>query len=256
MVSKIILYICLYFSSTAYSFSCDETYAKEILSNFQWYTEDYPPYNYKDKAGKLVGIYPDILMLIYKELDLSLDIDDVVTVPWARLFHTLEYSPNHAAFNMIKTPERAKKFQLVTLPIITKISIMVLEENKHILIKKSLEELTYSVVRQDIGGHLLNELLHIRNQVETTSASNMLGTLIYHRVEAIAYSELVAHFQLSNLDFEDKKLISIHTLNHKYKTAFIFHKDMPNCVSKLFSKTITLLNEKGEIAKVVKKYEH
>ncbi len=254
MVSKVILFIGLFFSTINYSFSCDETHTKKILSNFQWYTEHYPPYNYKDRQGKLVGIYPEVLKLIYKELELRLNIDDIVIVPWARLFHTLENSPVHAAFNMIKTPDRAKKFQLISLPIITKISILVLEENKDILTKKKLKELTYSVVRKDIGEHLLSEQLHIKNKLETTSASSMLGTLIYRRVDAIAYSELVAKFQLSKLGFEDKKLVSIHTLNDKYKTAFIFHKNTPTCVSVLFSQTIALLDEKGEITKVVNKY--
>lgn len=254
MISKVLLFFCLFFSITAHSWGCSETQAKKMLANYQWYTEDYPPYNYKNRQRKLVGIYPEILKLIYKELALNINLDDIVIVPWARLFYTLEHSSKHAAFSMIKTPDRAKKFQLITLPIIAKVSIMVLEENKDILTRKSLQELTYSVVREDIGEHLLNKQWHIKNKVETASASSMLSTLIYGRVEAIAYSDLVANFQLSKFDFEDKKLISIYTLNDKFKTAFIFHKDTPICVSKLFSQTIALLDEKGEITKVVNKY--
>jgi len=254
MILRVVLFFCFFFTSPTFSFECNELQAKNILTNYQWYTEDYPPYNYKNKQGKLVGIYPEILKLIYKSLNLNINLGDIVIVPWARLFYTLEHSSKHAAFSMIETPERAKKFQLIALPITVKVSIMVLEENKDILTKKNLEELTYSVVRQDIGEHLLNEQLLIKNKVETTSANSMLSTLIYHRVEAIAYSELVANFQLSKLGFTDKKLIPIHTLNDKFKTTFIFHKDTPACVSKLFSQAIRLLDEKGEIAKIVKKY--
>ena len=254
MVLKIAFIICLFFNIPAYSVGCSETQAKKTLANYQWYTEDYPPYNYKNKQGQLVGIYPDILKLIYEELDLNINLADIETVPWARLFHTLEQSSKHAAFSVIETPERTEKFKLIALPITAKVSIMVLEENKDILTRIPLEDLTYSVVREDIGEHLLNEQLHIKNKVETTSASSMLSTLIYRRVEAIAYSELVANFQWSKFGFTDKKLIPIYTLSDKYKTAFIFHKNTPICVSKLFSQAIALLDEKGEIAKVVKKY--
>ncbi|MCW8832471.1 MAG: transporter substrate-binding domain-containing protein, partial [Colwellia sp.] len=227
---------------------------KEILTNYQWYTEDYPPYNYLNKAGQLVGIYPDILKLIYKELKLEKNLNEVMIVPWARLFRTLETTPTYAAFTMIKTPERDKKFQLVDLPILTKISIMVLAKNKDILSHKNIKELTYAVVRQDIGEHLLNNQLNIQNKISTTSASSMLNMLLYNRVEAIAYAELVANFQLSNFDLENEKLVSIYTLSDKFKTAFVFHKDTPICVSTLFSKIIALLNEQGEINRIVQKY--
>ena len=256
MTLKATLFLCLLFSVSTYSVECNEQQAKKILADYQWYTEDYPPYNYKDKQGKLVGIYPEVLLLIYKELNLNINLEDVVTVPWARLFYTLENSLNHAAFNMIKTLEREKKFQLVTLPIVTKISIMVLKENKHILAKKNLAELTYSVVRQDIGEHLLDKHFNVSNKVKTTSASSMLNMLIYRRVHAVAYSELVANFQMDKLGYTNIKLVPIYTLNDKLKTAFIFHKDTPACVSTLFSQVISLLDEKGEIDKIVQKYQH
>jgi len=256
MILKVVLFLCLLFSMTANSFGCNETQAKKLLANYQWYTEDYPPYNYKNKLGKLVGIYPEIIKLIYKELNIVINLDNIMTVPWARLVHTMERSQSYAAFSMIKTPDRDKRFQLISLPIMTKVSIMVLEENKNILASKQLENLTYSVVRQDVGEHLLDKQLNIKNKVVTTSADSMLGMLLYRRVEAIAYSELVASFQLTKFGYENKKLVSIYTLNDKFKTAFVFHKDTPTCVSVLFSQAIALLDEKGEIDKVVQKYQH
>jgi ABC-type amino acid transport substrate-binding protein len=179
-----------------------------------------------------------------------------MTVPWARLFHTLETSPSYAAFNMLKTPEREKKFQLVSLPIMAKVSVMVLEENKNILANKHIESLTYGVVRLDIGEQLLDKQLNVKNKIITSSAKSMLGVLLYHRVDAIAYSELVAQFQLSKFGLKDKKLVPIYSLNDKLKTSFVFHKSTPICVSKLFEKTISLLDKKGEIARVVQKYQH
>ncbi len=256
MIFRLLLIFYFLFSSLAFSFECSELEAKEMLSNYQWYTEDYPPYNYKDKQGNLVGIYPELLVKIYKDLNLEINLDKVRTVPWARLFNTLEHSSKHAAFNMIKTPERAKKFHLVTLPIMTKVSIMVLNENRHILAKKPLKDLTFSVVRQDIGEHLLNEQLKVKNKVQTTSAGSMSNMLIHRRVNAVAYSELVANFQMSRLGYTNKRLVSIYTLEDRLKTAFIFHKSTPVCVTQLFSKTISSLDERGTITQVLKKYQH
>jgi len=252
---KVTLFICLCFSFPALSYEVSEQEVKKILTDYQWYTEDYPPYNYKNKQGELVGIYPEVLTLIYKELNLNINLENVMVVPWARLFQTLKTSPSYAAFNMIKTPERDKLFQLISLPIKTKVSIMVLEENNDILASKPIESLSYSVVRQDIGEHLLDKQLNIKNKIVTTSANSMLAMLLHKRVEAIAYSKLVANFQLSKFGLEDKNLVSIYTLNDNLKTAFVFHKDTSACVSTLFFQTISSLDKKGEIGKVVRKYQ-
>ena len=253
---KIAFLFYLLFSTSAYSLSCDEVRAKKTLSNIQWFTEDYPPYHYINEQGKLAGIYPEILTLIYKELNLKINIDEIVIVPWARLLYTLENSPVHAAFSMIETPERIKSFQLIPIPLISKVTIMVLNENKDILTKKSLQELTYSVVRADIGEQLLEKKLPIKDKVQTTSATSMLNMLIHQRIDAIAYTELVAHFQLNKMNYAKQRLVSIHTLSDTLQGNFAFHKSTPKCVSTLFSQTIALLDKKGEIAQVMKKYHH
>ena len=256
MVFKVILFLCLFFLTSTHSVACNVQQAKEILANYQWYSEDYPPYNYQNKDGRLVGIFPEILELIYKEFNLDMNLNDVMIVPWARLFHTLETSPVHAAFSMVKSPERNKKFTLISLPIMSKVSIIALEENKNILDHKSIEKLSYAVVRQDIGEHLLDAKFNVKNKVVTTSANSMLSMLLYHRVEAIAYSELVAQFQLSHFGLEDIKLTSIYTFNDVFESAFVFHKDTPKCFSTLFSQTISLLDEKGEINRIMQKYQY
>ena len=228
---------------------------KKTLADYQWFTEDYPPYNYQNEQGELVGIYPEVLTLVYKELNLNINTKSIMIVPWARLYYTLEHSLEHAAFSMIKTPEREKKFQLVPLPVETKVSIMVLNENRHILAKKSLEDLTYSVVRQDIGEHLLDKQLNINNKVKTTSASSMLNMLIHRRVHAVAYSELVAYFQIDKIGYTSQKIVPIYTLKDGLKTAFIFHKNTPTCVTQLFHQAMSSLDERGEISRVLKKYQ-
>ena len=256
MGRKVLIFILIFVTLPVNASECTQQEAKNILSNYQWYAEDYPPYNYRDKQGELIGIFTDVLLLIYKELDLSLSTKDILTVPWARLYQTLENSSKHAAFNMLKTPKRDKLFQLVTLPLITKISILVLNENKMSLINKDLDELTIGVVRKDIGEYLLDQLNIDVTKVETISASSLLQMLIGQRIHAIAYAEAVANFQLTKLGFAQQEITSIYTLSNKLETAFIFHKDTPKCVTSLFAQTIATLNAKGEIEKISKQYHH
>lgn len=251
---KVALIVCLLCATSAVSKACDETQAKVILSNIQWYTEDYPPYHYQNLQGQLAGIYPELLTLIYQSIGHKVDLTKVAIVSWTRLLYTLENYSNHAAFSMIETPQRKEEFQLVSLPLFSNVTVMVLEENKAILSKKPLEKLKYAVVRADIGEQLLQKHTSAKQIKQTTSPKSMLNMLVNGRIEAIAYNELVAQFYLAKMNATKQKLVTIHTLSDKLQGNFAFHKNTPECVIALFAQTINTLEQKGDIARIMKKY--
>jgi ABC-type amino acid transport substrate-binding protein len=237
--------------------SCDEVLAKSFLTKLQWQTEDYPPYNYLDKSGNLVGIFSDVLALTYQQLAIPIKVNDIPIVPWARLLHNMERYPEHAAFSMVTTTERANKYKLVPLPFNAKISIMGLSSrfNKPKEIEQhNLNKLHIAVVRGDIGQSLLNSHKILAAQVETTSAFSMLQMLIHKRVDAIAYSEDVAYFQFKKFDLKKYRIRPIYSLNEESLVNFVFHKSTPSCVINLFENTIMALNENGELQSVREKY--
>ena len=200
-------------------------------------------------------MYPEILTLIYQTMGLNINLNQVTIVPWARLIYTLENYPNHAAFSMIETPQRKMEFQLVPLPLFSKVTVMVLEENKEALSEKPFEALKYAVVRADIGEQLLQKQTNAKQIKQTSSAKSMLNMLLNGRIDAIAYTELVAQFYLSKMNAK-QKLVSIHTLNNNLQGNFVFHKNTPQCVTTLFSQTITSLDKKGKIAQIISKHLH
>jgi polar amino acid transport system substrate-binding protein len=195
--------ISLYFSCILTVFSthaCDDISAKNALKEIIWLTEDYPPFNYSDESDKIVGIFTDVLFKVYHKLGIKLTYEKITIVPWARLYRTVEVDPHYAAYSMVNTPHRQSSFILVPLPIITKTSIMVLKKELKRIQKMNYEDLTIAVVREDIGHQLLNSHGFPATQIETTSASGMLKMLAYNRVDAIAYVEDVAFFQLKSWD--------------------------------------------------------
>lgn len=244
--------ILLLFTSS--SFACVESKNKLFLSKIHWVTEDYPPYNYLDESGRLVGAVPEILAMIYGELSIKKRGNNIILLPWARLIMYMERYPDYAAFSMVTTLERAKKFKLVPLPITTKISILALTSNIDTLQNKAIDELTVAVVRGDIGQKLLNIQENPAQQVETTSAISMLEMLLRKRVDAIAYSEDVTYYQLKKLGVETSTVSSLYLLKDDSDVNFVFHKDASNCVIDLFTKKLEVLNESGKLLPVWKKY--
>jgi len=252
-MNKIII-IFLLICSPFFSWACNEELARDQLLNFQWQTEDYPPYNYRDSSGKLVGIFTEVLSLAYQELNIPLNTDKIDILPWARLVYNMENYPEYAGFSMVTTAEREKTFQLLPLPFIVKSSIMVLK-NKHAELKgKALNDLSIAVVRGDIGQALLNAQNIKSKQVETTSAFSMLKMLAHNRIDAVAYAEDVAYFQFSKLAIIKDTIVPIHQLDDGAYSNFIFHKDTPKCGINLLKSAINKLDDKGKLQEVKEKY--
>ncbi len=234
--------------------ACELKSSKATLANYIWLAEDYPPYNYKNSAGEIVGIFTEVLSLIYQELNIDLNIADIQIVPWARLYYNLEQESKYAAFSMTATPVRTKKFTLVPIPLSSKVSLLVLNKNLEKLKNTPHDQLTIAVVREDIGQQLLKELNFPAKQIETGSASSILKMLFYQRVDAIAYSENVAYFQYNKLGYTSDSLSSLYTLNEDASSNYIFNKNTSTCVVDLFSDTINELHQKGRLESIINKY--
>jgi len=236
------------------SLACDEISAKNALKNIHWLTEDYPPFNYSDESDKIVGIFTDVLFMVYHKLGIELTYENIAIVPWARLYHTMERNPNFAAYSMVTTPQRENSFTLVSLPIFIKTSIMVLKKQRKRIQGMNHEDLTIAVVREDIGHHLLKNHGFPATQVKTTSASSMLKMLAYKRVDAIAYAEEVAFFQLKKLGLNKESIVPLIVLDDQSFANYIFHKDASTCLVNLFRKTISELHESGSLDLIQDKY--
>jgi polar amino acid transport system substrate-binding protein len=248
----IISFLC-FFSPV---FACDENEAKDILSHYKWMTEDYPPYQFLDENNNMSGIYVDILFAIYQQLGVELKPRNIFIVPWARLYHQLQFDTSLAGFSMLKTPERSALFALVPLPLQQKISILIKENGAKSPSLSAIKNMNIAVVREDIGQQLLDRHNIKATQVETNSARSMLELLRLERVDAVAYSEDVASFQMKKLGMSEIKLIPILVLDDHSFNSYVFHRDTPKCVTDLFVKAIDELHQQGKLTLLWRKYLH
>jgi polar amino acid transport system substrate-binding protein len=247
--------LCFSLIFTTFStLACDDMSARKALKDISWLTEDYPPFNYSDESGKKVGIFTEVLFMVYQKLGIEFNDENITVVPWARLYRTMEVNPRFAAYSMVNTPQRQNAFILVPLPILTKNSIMVLKKELKRIQGMQHEDLTIAVVREDIGHHLLNSHGFPAKQIETTSASSMLKMLAHERVDAIAYAEEVAFFQLKKLGLNKGSIVPIIVLDDQSLTNYVFHKDTPTCVVNLFRKAVAELEQSGELELTKNKY--
>ena len=251
---KCILSLLVYLLIFSPTFACNVSSDKLALANYQWLTEDYPPYNFSNESGDAIGIFSDVLMFVYQELGIKFDRENITFTPWARLYHAIQNEQLSAGFSMANTPEREALFKLVPLPIVAKTSIMVLQERRKELLKVDVNDLEIAVVREDVGQLRLKKANISAKKIETTSAISMLKMLMHRRVDAIAYAEDVAYFQYKKLALTKGTLVPIYVLEDKSLASYAFHKNTPICITDLFAKTINLLHQRGELSQIKDKY--
>lgn len=251
-IQKVFIFCCIVVTST--TSACDNEKSLDILKDYIWLTEDYPPYNFYDDDGHLVGMSVEILELVYQELNLPLNRDDIRLIPWARLVKNLKMSNKYAAFTMVSTPTRDRDYTLVPTFLPTTISIMVLEERYHELIDWYVDDLFVAVVREDIGQLVLNQEKIKAKQSVTVSHQNMVNMLYRNRVDAIAFNEELVRYYYNKPDTTQQKIKTLHVLKNNLANSFVFHKESSICATELFTQTLTKLNNRGDIKKIEQRY--
>jgi polar amino acid transport system substrate-binding protein len=74
-------------------------------------TEEYPPFNFTDPKGALVGMSTDILFEAAKRADVKVSFE---IMPWVRAYSEALNKPDACAFSTTMTDERRDLFQWVT----------------------------------------------------------------------------------------------------------------------------------------------
>ncbi len=73
-------------------------------------TEEYPPFNYTDASGKLVGSSTEAVKGILNKLAENITIE---VMPWSQAYEIVLAEPDTALYSMARTPERENMFMWV-----------------------------------------------------------------------------------------------------------------------------------------------
>lgn len=175
-----------------------------------WYTEEYPPFNYLHE-GELEGISIRVLRALYQKLNWQLKETDILLMPWARTYKTLEESDNACVFSITYTKERAKQFQFIGPMIQNTVSLIGSKESDYQEVDiKNIASIKIGVVKNDIGHQvLLKEGFSEHQFVFLKTGFELVRMLNMRRVDLIAYGDVIARFQFlnANINFRDYKIV-------------------------------------------------
>ena len=229
--------------------------AAAALEGFTWYSEEYPPYNFKGGDGRPTGMAVDILMAAFERIGVGVTPDDIKIVPWNRSYKYIQRKPKTALFSMTYTPERLAIMKFVGPSVPTNVSIIApTEKGIGKLTAEGLGQLTLGVVRDDIGDQLLRKLALSDDAIKRkNSLRQLLFLLRTGRVDAVAYAADVFKYAMKRSG-NNSGLYEEVLILEEGKLGYAFHNSTAPEVLAPLQKAIDELHADGTIKKIIARY--
>ncbi len=160
--------------------------------DFQYMTEELPPYSFKDEKGLPAGINVDILLEMFKELGNGKTRKDIQILPWVRGMKLVkEKGKKNLLFSTTRTPERESLFKWAGPLGISTSEIIVLRGNpqKVSLVNDSdFHNYRFGAIRDDLGDEYLKNKNVDQSKISySTNILTIIKKLQSKRIDAISY---------------------------------------------------------------------
>jgi len=175
------------------------------LSTLDYFTEEYPPYNFKNDQGQLVGIAVDILEKTLNEMGVAKTSSDFKVVPWARGYKLTQTAGlKNVLFSTTRTEERETLFKWAG-PIANTVIVVYAPQDKAITLNQDsdLKNYTFAAIRGDIGGLLLGYKGVPESKIfNSAKFKQVLQVVTAGRADMLAYEQNVAAWLMKKNGFQ------------------------------------------------------
>ena len=222
------------------------------------YTEHYPPYNMKDKDGKIIGSSIEVLDAVLKKMNSKQSIENVKLRSWAKSYAVAQKKKNTMVFSTTRTASREKLFKWVG-PIATATVGVVALKSKHIVINKASDFNKYRVgaVLKDIGELLLLDAGVDKQNIQYVKGEDAINIsfnkMQKNRIDMFAYNINVAFANARMEGFDTDKYEVVYTLKVGYQ-YFAFNKETDDKIILQWQNALDAIKKDGSYEKIQSKY--
>lgn len=232
-------------------FLCTASLYATAPQDYDFVTEVFPPYNFKDKNGLATGMNTDLLVHVFKVAGVNKTAADIQVWPWARGYRQVqEDDAPIALFSTTRTEKREHLFRWVGPLSTSNNSIMVKKGNpKKINIDDDGDFVKYNLVfgaiRDDLGHQTL-----IKNGVPedkialSANLDSLLKMLSSGRVDAISYNRDVFAWLAKQEGFTDYEVVYAKELGRHY---IAFPRSTPDSVIEFYQENLDKVRNNKEL---------
>ncbi len=167
----------------------NSTLAVEI----EYLSEEFPPYNFKDKTGQIVGINVDTLEEMFKVMKINKTHKDVKILPWVRGMKEIRKAGGaNVLFSTTRTKDRESEFKWVG-PLTTSTNgILVLKGNPNNVTLENdadYQKFKFAAVKEDLGDLYLQSKGLDKSKISySTNIISLIKRIQSKRLDALSYN--------------------------------------------------------------------
>lgn len=215
-------------------------------------TEEYPPYNYTNSQGQLVGVSTEIVRAVLKRAGLSYHI---TSYAWSRAFQIALSQPNVLIYSIIRTEEREEQFKWVGVMMPASGSLYRLASRDDIQVSQPSDLVHYRIgaVRGDSRNRYLREI-GVRPEMAGSFKAN-LKKLLAGRIDMFAIGQFSLVFLCRELGVDPSLFEAMMPLNERVVDVYMaFSKSTPDALVERVRKALNELREDGRIDTILAGY--
>jgi polar amino acid transport system substrate-binding protein len=221
------------------------------------YTESFPPYNFQDGTGQLVGINHDIVKDTCARAALECEF---IMLPWKRAYHLVQNNPQSAIFSLAKTQERVPLFEWVGPLVSNQTYFYKLKTSEHIVMDDITQAKNYSlgIVRGDIYEMLVRRLGFVadKNLLLFSEADSFMRLFFKKRIDLIIGSDFTIGHQTEPFGYSRDDLVKLKQIHvDELKGNYIgFNKAASPVVVERFNQALKQLKAESEYKPYINRY--
>ena len=229
--------------------------AARQLAAMDWYTEEYPPYNFMGEDGVPTGMAVDILMAAFARIGVNLSPADLEIAPWNRSYKYIQTRPNTALFSMNQTPEREQIMRFVGPSIPSEVALIA-PRALQLRVEQpgELGAFNIGVVRDDIGDQLLLPFnLDEAKVTRKNSLKQLLFLLKVGKIDMVAYASDVFLDSVKRSGGSPSEFEVVFSLRKGYM-GYAFHQSTDPAVLAPLQSALDELRAEGEVDRIINSY--
>jgi polar amino acid transport system substrate-binding protein len=227
------------------------------LTDLKWWTEEYGPYNYRDKSTKKIeGISIELLEATHKELGINKSRKDYKLAPWARGYKAAQKSgKKNVIFSTTRSAEREPIFKWFGPVAPTKISLFG-KSGVGSIKASDIKKHKSAGIRGDIGLLLLssadgNFKVPKNKVVSLAKVKAMFKNVLKGKTKFFAYEENVAKFSMPRNGFKITDFEVAHVLQVN-ELWYAVNKSVDDSTVTAYQNALDKVKSSSSVKKVLK----
>ncbi len=212
-------------------------------------TEQYPPFNMSDGAGKLIGVSTDIVRALMAEAGFAYQIR---LMPWKRAVELARTEPEHCVFSLSRTASREPNYRWIGPLVTNEWSLFALSDAEHKAPPASLEALRGARIGSYLGDAIVDYLNDRGYQVDVAPNDDVNPKkLLAGRIDYWATGKLIGQYRL-----KQQQLTGIEPVLtfHQSDMFLACQNKLASAHVERLNAALTALSKRGTLAHIYAEY--